>query len=179
MPAKRNKRKPSPSRFHIGQRVRFEFGVRTAEGVIVEDRGFIGVGGRRLWRVESKDDPYFPFAIELGEEEMEPVACPPDVPPDTRPSPPPVGPMDGAFPPIEEVPSIPAKASKGKPPPSRFHVGQRVRFLFGLDKVEGVIVEDRGFIGVGGRRLWRVESKDDPYFPFAIELGEEEMEPVA
>jgi len=38
----------------------------------------------------------------------------------------------------------------------RFRVGDRVRFPFGPSKAAGTIIEDRGPIGVGGRRLYRI-----------------------
>ncbi len=59
-----------------------------------------------------------------------------------------------------------------------FHVGDRVKFLFGTGSVEGVIVEDRGPIGVGGRRLFRVEFALDVNEPTYIELPAAEMEPA-
>jgi hypothetical protein len=57
----------------VGDRVRFQFSSQTAEGVIVEDRGELGVGGRRLYGIRfrwGEEDSY----IELPEEEMEGVA---------------------------------------------------------------------------------------------------------
>lgn len=38
----------------------------------------------------------------------------------------------------------------------RFKVGDRVQFRFGSMKMTGVVIEDRGKIGVGGRRLLRI-----------------------
>lgn len=35
-------------------------------------------------------------------------------------------------------------------------VGSRVRFVFGLGEVTGIVIEDRGNLGGGGRRLLRV-----------------------
>jgi hypothetical protein len=37
-------------------------------------------------------------------------------------------------------------------------VGQRVFVRMGGQKIRGVLVEDRGAIGKGGRRLWRVRA---------------------
>jgi hypothetical protein len=39
-------------------------------------------------------------------------------------------------------------------PAPKFKVGDRVMFRAGIGEVEGVIVEDRGCLGVGGRRLY-------------------------
>jgi len=45
---------------------------------------------------------------------------------------------------------------------TRFKVGDRVRFKLGAHNVVGKVVEDRGFIGVDGRQLVRVEVEVDP-----------------
>jgi hypothetical protein len=59
---------------------------------------------------------------------------------------------------------------------AEFRVGDRVQFGRGLDLVEGVIVEDRGAIGVGGRRLYRIEFRLSPDYESAVELPAEEFE---
>src|SRR5262249_8305201 len=53
----------------------------------------------------------------------------------------------------------------------------RVRVRIGLTDWLGAIVEDRGFIGVGRRRLWTVklDSDSDPENERYIELPEAEM----
>jgi hypothetical protein len=56
-----------------------------------------------------------------------------------------------------------------------FHVGSRVRFLLGVRPVDGVIIEDRGFIGVGGRRLWGVEVDMKPDYYARFELSEDDF----
>jgi hypothetical protein len=61
---------------------------------------------------------------------------------------------------------------------SQFHVGDRVRFTLGRSKVIGVIVEDRGPFGVGGRQIFRVEIPQDPLDPMIWALREDEMEAV-
>jgi hypothetical protein len=45
--------------------------------------------------------------------------------------------------------------------PGPYAEGDRVRVLWGLTPVEGIIVEDRGNLGVGGRRLYRVRLQLD------------------
>lgn len=45
--------------------------------------------------------------------------------------------------------------------PGPYGEGDRVRFLWGVTPVEGVVVEDRGNLGVGGRRLYRVRLQVD------------------
>jgi hypothetical protein len=72
---------------------------------------------------------------------------------------------------------MPKNPIKKKPPPPKYRVGDRVRFHFPMDTVEGVITEDRGGLGVGGRRLYGIRfmwGEEDSY----IELPEEEMEPA-
>jgi hypothetical protein len=59
--------------FHVGDHVRIDFGKRKLSGVIVEDRGAIGVGGRHLFRVDVPMDPFDPMSIELPETELEAV----------------------------------------------------------------------------------------------------------
>ena len=55
----------------------------------------------------------------------------------------------------------------------KLRVGDRVRFQRGKDTIEGVIVEDRGHIGAGGRRLWRIEFQMEPSYTAVAELPEE------
>jgi hypothetical protein len=72
MPDKQKKPKTPPANYQVGDRVRFRFPSQTAEGVIVEDRGGLGVVGRRLYGIRFRwgdEDSY----VELPEEEMEAV----------------------------------------------------------------------------------------------------------
>lgn len=57
-----------------------------------------------------------------------------------------------------------------------FRVGDRVRIPLGRRKVTGVIVEDRGAIGVRGQHLYQILVPMDPFEPAAYELPEEEIE---
>ena len=46
--------------------------------------------------------------------------------------------------------------------PGPFQVGDRVRIPFGSDQVEATVIEDRGCLGVGGTRIYRLMfSVDD------------------
>ena len=56
----------------------------------------------------------------------------------------------------------------------RIKVGDRVRFHFGNQMVTGIVSEDRGSIGVGGRRLLRVHIAIDGE-ERALELPAEEI----
>ncbi len=60
----------------------------------------------------------------------------------------------------------------------RFQRGDRVRFPFGSSVVIGVIIEDRGPIGVGGRRLYGIEFPLTPEELRYIELPEEEFSAI-
>jgi hypothetical protein len=42
-----------------------------------------------------------------------------------------------------------------------FHEGDRVRLMWGVTPVEGIVIEDRGNRGVGGRRFYRVRVQID------------------
>jgi|GEM_PF-2483102 len=61
--------------------------------------------------------------------------------------------------------------------PPKFQVGDRVEFLFGVRRVHGEIVEDRGQIGVGGRRLYGIRfeltANEEPEY---IEIPEKDIE---
>lgn len=63
-----------PGAFRVGDRVRFHFGNRMVEGRIIEDRGPIGVGGRRLYGIEFDVDRDYRAVLELPREEIQPVA---------------------------------------------------------------------------------------------------------
>lgn len=71
-------------RFRKGDRVQFHLGTRTVTGVVREDRGPIGVGGRRLYAVEFPADTngraaapsvpsdHAPSLIELPADQLHP-----------------------------------------------------------------------------------------------------------
>jgi hypothetical protein len=59
--------------------------------------------------------------------------------------------------------------------PARLEVGDRVSFVFGVERVIGVIVEDRGGLGVGGKRVLRVRMKLDPWNTHEFEMPEDEF----
>jgi hypothetical protein len=45
--------------------------------------------------------------------------------------------------------------------PGPFREGDRVRLLWGVTPVEGVVIEDRGNVGVGGKRFYLVQIQLD------------------
>jgi hypothetical protein len=61
----------------------------------------------------------------------------------------------------------------------QFHKGDPVRFQYGMRKVQGVVKEDRGPIGVKGRNLYLVVFKAEPPSPSEIELPADQLEFVS
>ena len=59
------------TRFQRGDRVRFKIAGRPRQGVVKEDRGPIGISGRRLYLVEFRADPPSPSQIELPADQLE------------------------------------------------------------------------------------------------------------
>jgi hypothetical protein len=60
--------------------------------------------------------------------------------------------------------------------PGPFHVGDRVGLLWSVTPVKGVVIEDRGNRGVGGRRFYRVRIQlDDITDPMETELPAEDL----
>ena len=62
--------KPHGPAYRVGDRVRLRFGPQIIIGTIVEDRGFIGSGGRRLYGVKAEFDQANTIYTEVGEEEL-------------------------------------------------------------------------------------------------------------
>jgi hypothetical protein len=60
--------------------------------------------------------------------------------------------------------------------PGPFREGDRVRLLWGVTPVEAIVIEDRGNLGVGGRRLYRVRVRlDDITEPMETEEPADEL----
>ncbi len=67
-------------------------------------------------------------------------------------------------------------------------VGSRVRFPYGAGEVEAIVIEDRGNLGVGGRRIMRVRIVGESDWPEgagetnpengSFELPAEELTPI-
>lgn len=62
---------------------------------------------------------------------------------------------------------------------SRLHVGSRVTFMFGVTEVVGTVVEDRGPVGMGGRRLLRVRLEVPAAEPVELEIPAEDVKVAA
>jgi hypothetical protein len=63
----------NPGKFRVGQLVRIKHGFRGMIGEVVEDRGPIGIRGRRLYAVRLRLDPWNESTIERHEESLEAV----------------------------------------------------------------------------------------------------------
>jgi hypothetical protein len=68
----------TPGKFRVGDHVRMLHGFRGKIAEIVEDRGPIGVGGRRLYGVKFRVDDWNEETTELPEESLEAVQDRPD-----------------------------------------------------------------------------------------------------
>ncbi len=70
-----------PGKFRVGQRVRLEHLFRGKIGEVVEDRGPIGAGGRRLYMIRIDLVPFDENPLVLPEESLEAVDGAGAVPP--------------------------------------------------------------------------------------------------
>src|SRR5258707_1102650 len=61
----------STRRFKVGDWVSFDYGLRTVTAQVVEDRGPLGVRGRRLYRVRPMPSREESLDFEIPEEELE------------------------------------------------------------------------------------------------------------
>ena len=57
-------------------------------------------------------------------------------------------------------------------------VGDKVRFVYGVGSVIGIVKEDRGPIGHKGRRLYRIQFSLEAPFVTETEMPSEEFEVV-
>jgi hypothetical protein len=57
----------------------------------------------------------------------------------------------------------------------RFKIGDTVSFLFGNGTLSGRIVEDRGGLGIGGRRIYGIRFEINPGEERYGEVPEEEL----
>ena len=72
-----------------------------------------------------------------------------------------------------------AKKKREREPAPNYKVGDRVTFPYGDGAVSGTIVEDRGCLGVGGRRLYGINFEPNPGDIRYVELPEVEMAPAS
>jgi hypothetical protein len=63
----------SPGKFRVGQKVRLKHGFKGMIAEVVEDRGNIGAGGRRLYNVKLRVDQWNESTLEEPEDSLEAV----------------------------------------------------------------------------------------------------------
>jgi hypothetical protein len=61
--------------------------------------------------------------------------------------------------------------------PGRFRVGDRVRLAVGFSRAEAEILEDRGPLGVGGRRFYTIRLKVEGSDDMIVDWPEDELKP--
>ena len=72
----RTKSSPRVPRFNVGDVVEFELaGGRRKQGTIIEDRGPLGGGGRRIYRLSVTWDLDDTVEFELSEDFLSPAPC--------------------------------------------------------------------------------------------------------
>lgn len=59
----------------------------------------------------------------------------------------------------------------------KYKVGDVVAFHFGSQEVQALVIEDRGRLGVKGRRLYRIRLERDPE-PIEFEMPEDDLKAV-
>ena len=69
-PARRSRRA-----FQVGDQVRFKIGDRDVVGTVVEDRGLIGAGSRRILRVEVFVDIIYVVIYEVFDDELQTLSA--------------------------------------------------------------------------------------------------------
>ena len=79
---------------------------------------------------------------------------------------------------------MPSRGAKPKKPTQKRRripaVGSKVKFVFGAAQVTGTVIEDRGNLGVGGRRLLRVRFEiEGAGEPFETEIAADDVKVAA
>ena len=76
--------------------------------------------------------------------------------------------------------NVSSRGTKPKPKNAIPAVGSKVKFVFGLGEVIGTVIEDRGDLGVGGRRLLRVRFEiEGAGEPFETEIPADNVKVAA
>jgi hypothetical protein len=70
------KKSSKPAGLPLGSRVRVHYPGAVLDAEVVEDRGFIGIGGRQLVVVRVLGETYFPRELELPVAELEIISVP-------------------------------------------------------------------------------------------------------
>lgn len=62
---------------------------------------------------------------------------------------------------------------------AKIGVGTVVKFMFGVSEVEATVIEDRGPVGVRGRRILRVRLEIEASDPLEFEVPEDDVHVAA
>lgn len=134
-----------PGALPLGTRVRVHFPGAVLDAEVVEDRGFIGIGGRQIVVVRVLGETYFPHEMELPAAELEIVS-----------------------PPARASRATSRRARERVTVP----VGTRVLIPFASHKMQAEVIKHRGFVGVGGREMVRIRplgADDDRGFDVPVD----------
>jgi hypothetical protein len=71
-----SKKTTEPRGVPLGTRVRVHFPGAVLDAEVVEDRGFIGLGGRQIVVVRTLEQTYFPREMEFPVAELEILSVP-------------------------------------------------------------------------------------------------------
>jgi hypothetical protein len=148
---RRTRQKPTAP---VGTRVLVPFPMHKMEAVVIEHRGFIGVGGRELVRVQPLDpeDHHVPFEVPVDEIEILPE---------------PVG--------SEPGPAAPRRLGRPRgEAAAHLPVGAQVRVQLPHSLLNMEVMEDLGT--VGGRQIVRVRSLDEGYVSSDLEVAAADVE---
>jgi hypothetical protein len=63
-------------RFNKGDRVQFQYGAKSLQGTVKEDRGPIGVKGRHLYLIEFTREPESTAEVELPADQLQGLTTP-------------------------------------------------------------------------------------------------------
>lgn len=128
----------------------------TMQAEVIEHRGFIGVGGREMVRIQPLDPADDRGAFEMPVEQLQIVSDPRE--------------------PAAAAAGYPGRVKRKTAPPALVHlpVGARVRVQLPHSILDMEVVEDRGI--VEGRQVVRVMSLDGDYVRADLEVAAEDVE---
>lgn len=182
------KRKEKPFTLPVGTLVRVRFPGGTMDAKVIEDRGYLGIGGRQIVRIYATEETDFVKDFEMPAEELEVLAYPPGhngsphgpwKPADS----PPVrsgiwqgfASVDDGF----ERRSGTVTSPRPRAKPLTLPVGTHVRVQFPGGTFEAEVIEDRGYLGIGGRQIVRIRPTHETDLASDFEVPSEEVEVVS
>lgn len=147
--SRRRREKPTVP---VGTRVRLPLLWHKMEAEVVEHRGFIGVGGREMVRIQPLDPADDRGAFDIAVEELE-IGADPDAP---------------------ETTYTLGGISRTSPASLHLPVGARVRVQLPNSALDMEVVEDRGVLE--GRQVVRVRALDDEFVRADFEVMADDVE---